>query len=196
MSHYFTNNENLKSEIKIINYSYNGYDLIFKSDNGVFSKEHIDFGSRLLLETFLKHYHGRGNILDIGCGYGYIGITIAKVLECNVTLSDVNKRALHLTKMNLEENKVSGKLIESQSYDNINDKYDIIITNPPVRVGKTILLNILLGAKDYLNDGGMLWYVLRKDQGAKSIKNILNDYYDIEIMEKSKGFYIFCCKKH
>ena len=195
MDHYFTNNENLKSEIKEIKYAYNSNDFIFLSDNGVFSKEHIDFGSRLLVDTFMKSKPQYGSILDIGCGYGYIGITVGKLLSSNVTLADVNKRALHLSKMNLERNHVTGKIIESNAYDSIDDRYDYIITNPPVRAGKKVLLDILIGAKDHLNEGGTLWYVLRKDQGAKSIAKELNKHYKIDLVEKSKGFYIFCCNK-
>ena len=194
MDHYFTNNQNLKSEIKEINYAYNGIDFVFLSDNGVFSKDHIDYGSRLLVETVMKSKPLSGSVLDVGCGYGFIGITVGKLLDSNVTLVDVNKRALHLAKMNLDKNKVVGKIVESDAYENIPDKYDYIITNPPVRAGKKVLLDILIGAKEHLNNNGILWYVLRKDQGAKSIEKELNKHYKIDLVEKSKGFYIFCCK--
>lgn len=194
MDHYFTNNQNLKSEIKTINYSYKNYEFLFYSDNGVFSKEHIDYGSKLLVETFLENYQNRGSILDVGCGYGFMGITISKVLDCKVSMVDVNKRALHLTKMNIEKNGANADAYESDAYASVEDKYDVIITNPPVRAGKEVLLNILVGAKDYLKENGELWYVLRKDQGAKSIEKVLNKYYSIQTVEKSKGFYVFCCK--
>ena len=194
MDHYFTNNQNLKSEIKTLTYSHNGSDFVFLSDNGVFSKEHIDYGSKLLLETFLQNHSAVGSILDVGCGYGFMGIVLAKVLQSNVTMIDINKRALHLAKRNLEQNKVSAKVLESNGYENIDEKYDVIITNPPVRAGKAVLLDILIGAKAHLKENGELWYVLRKDHGAKSMEKILNKHYQIKTVEKSKGFYIFCCK--
>ena len=194
MDHYFTNNQNLKSEIKKLEYFYEGKTFNFLSDNGVFSKDHIDYGSKLLLETFLENHKSVGSVLDVGCGYGFMGIVIAKILQSNVTMVDVNKRALHLTNRNLSENKVEAKIFESDGYQNINDKYDVIITNPPVRAGKKVLLDILIGAKDHLNENGELWYVLRKDHGAKSMEKILNEHYQVETIEKSKGFYIFCCK--
>lgn len=194
MDHYFTNNQNLKSEIKTLSYSYQGNEFTFLSDNGVFSKEHIDYGSRLLLETFLRNHTQSGSILDVGCGYGLMGIVLAKVLQANVTMIDVNKRALHLTKRNLENNKLKADVFESNIYENVKNKYDVIITNPPVRAGKQVLLDILIGAKNYLNENGELWYVLRKDHGAKSMEKILNEHYKVETIEKSKGFYIFCCK--
>ena len=166
------------------------------SDNGVFSKEHIDYGSKLLLETFLKNYKTSGSVLDVGCGYGFMGIVIANELQSNVTMVDVNKRALHLTQRNLNENKLTAKVIESNGYENVKDKYDVIITNPPVRAGKQVLLDILIGAKKHLNEKGELWYVLRKDHGAKSMMKVLNEHYQVETIEKSKGFYIFCCKMY
>ena len=101
LEHYFTNNENLKSELRKITYNYNGTELTFFSDNGVFSKDKLDFGSSLLLETFFKcKSPGNMKILDVGCGYGYMGIVIAKILGYEVTMCDVNKRALHLAEKN------------------------------------------------------------------------------------------------
>ena len=196
MDHYFTNNQNLKSNIKTLKYSYKNYEFNFLSDNGVFSKNHLDYGSRLLLETFLSCTFESKSVLDLGCGYGLIGIVIAKVLSTNVTLCDVNKRALHLTKRNLDENKVSCNIIESNIYENIKEKYDVIITNPPIKAGKKVVLDFLVNAKEHLNDEGMLWYVMRKDQGAKSIAKILEEYYEVKNIKKDKGFYIFCCKMY
>lgn len=194
MDHYFTNTNDLKSEIKKLDFSYNDYSFIFFSDNGVFSKSHIDYGSKVLLESFLNSGIKPKSILDVGCGYGFIGIVLAKLLNASVTMSDVNKRALHLAKMNISENNIKANIIESAGYENITDKYDLIITNPPVRAGKKVILDILEGAKDHLNEDGSLWYVLRKDQGAKSILKILEKHYKIENVKKSNGFYIFYCK--
>ena len=194
MEHYFTNNENLKSEIKTLTYKYDLYDFSFASDNGVFAKSKIDYGSICLVETLLKNRNEYSSILDVGCGYGFIGIVLAKVLNKEVDMIDINKRAIHLCNMNIKTNKVSGKGFESNIYENVNNKYDLIITNPPIRAGKQVVLGILEGAKDYLTENGELWFVIRKDQGAKSIEKVLNSVYETSIMEKSKGFYIFKAK--
>ena len=196
MDHYFTNNQNLKSEIREIDFSYNEKDFIFLSDNGVFSKDKVDYGSFLLLDTFLKNSKLKTKILDVGCGYGFIGITISKVLNTHVDMSDVNKRALHLTDRNIDKNKVDAKTIESDGYSNIKDKYNVIITNPPVRAGKKVLLDILVNAKEHLEKDGELWYVLRKDQGAKSMAKTLSEYYQVTNIDKSNGFYIYCLKTY
>ena len=193
MGHYFINDYNLKSEIKEFGVSFGGFDFKFKTDNGVFSKNGIDFGSKLLLETYLKEENITNNkVLDVGCGYGFIGITIQRVTDSYVDMIDVNKRAVHLTKMNIKRYKdFRGDAFISDAYENINDKYDVIITNPPIRVGKVKLLEILEGAFDHLTDNGRLYYVIRKDQGALSIKKRLEETKKIEIIAKDKGFFIF-----
>lgn len=196
MEHYFTNNENLKSELRDIKFSLNEYNFVFKSDNGVFSKNKIDYASLFLVKTFLAYKKKEySNILDVGCGYGFIGITLSKILNKHVDMIDINKRAVHLTKMNIDINKVDASAIESDAYQNVTKKYDLIITNPPIRVGKKILLNILKGGLEYLNKDGEIWFVISKDQGAKSIKKELENSAKVEIVDKSKGFWIIIAKK-
>lgn len=197
MEHYFTNNENLKSDIRTIYYQYQEYNFSFLSDNGVFSKNKIDFGSRLLVESFLKyHINIKGSdILDVGGGYGFIGITIAKILNSSVDIIDVNKRAIHLCERNIKLNEIkSCNVFLSNIYENIDKKYDYIITNPPIRAGKEVVLKILTEAKDHLKLNGELWFVINKDQGANSTKKALEKWYNIKIVEKSKGFYVFNAK--
>ena len=194
MAHYFTNETDLKSEIRTINYTNGSFSFVFKSDNGVFSKDHLDYGSKLLIETIIKNDIRNKSMLDVGCGYGFIGITLSKILDNEVTMVDINKRAIHLCEMNIKDNKVNAKAFESNVYENVKDKYDVIVTNPPIRAGKKIVLEILAGAKEFLNIDGQLWFVIRKDQGAKSIAKELENTYNLEIMEKSKGFYIFRAK--
>ena len=196
LEHYFTNNQNLKSELRHITYEYNNYKFIFSSDNGVFSKNKVDYGSRLLVETLLKNVIKVNlNILDIGCGYGYLGITIAKILKSSLTMADVNKRALHLAKMNSHDNKVDAQIIESNIYDQITQTFDIIVSNPPIRAGKEVVYQMLLGAFDHLKEHGELWFVMRKDQGVKSTIKVLNEKYETTIMAKDKGFYIVKAQK-
>ncbi len=191
MDHYFTNNDNLASEIRYINYNYGDINFTFASDNGVFSKNKIDYGSKLLVETFLNSSHLKiGDFLDLGCGYGYVGITLSKLLDINMTMVDINKRAIHLTKMNLKNNNVSADVYLSDGFANVSQTFDVIITNPPIRVGKDVLLKLLLDSASHLKDVGELWFVMRKDQGVKSVMKILEEKYICEVMAKSKGFYI------
>lgn len=191
LEHYFTNNSDLKSEVRTIFYQYQSTSFEFFSDNGVFSKNKIDFGSKLLVETILKNETRNNlNILDVGCGYGFMGIVVSKILDSNVVMCDVNKRALHLTERNIAKNKIRGSSILSNGYEKITGQYDLIITNPPIRAGKVVVLNIVIEAKNHLTKNGILWFVIRKDQGVKSIIKELEKYGTCEIVEKSKGFYI------
>ena len=189
MSHYFENDNNLVSDIKPFNININGNSFTFNTDNGVFSKGELDYGTSLLIRNVLN-LDIAGDILDLGCGYGPIGIIIAKLTNSNVYMSDVNKRAIHLTKMNAKKNNVSVTTIESDGYLNIDNKFDYVISNPPIRVGKKILYKLLIDTKEHLKENGKLIIVVRKEQGALSLIKDMKEYYNIEILDKSKGFMI------
>ena len=103
---------------------------------------------------------------------------------------------MNLAKKNAELNKVNINIFESNIYENINNKYDYIVTNPPIRVGKKILYQILFEAKEHLNKNGELWLVIHKDQGAKTLAKDLEKEYTVEIKEKNKGFYIICARNN
>ena len=196
MEHYFTNNPDLKSEIRELSYTFKNTQFKFLSDNGVFAKNKIDYASSFLTTLFISaHPQLKGfKVLDAGCGYGFIGITINKMTHADVDLIDINKRALHLCERNLKINKANGNVFFSDCYQSVKNKYDYIITNPPIRAGKDVVMNILLGAKEHLNGYGELWFVIHKDQGAKSTKKALETCYNIEVVGKSKGFYCFKAK--
>lgn len=190
MAHYFTNDENLKSEIKRVDTVIHSTSYYFYTDNGVFSKGELDFGTELLLKTFKYNYPQEKTLLDMGCGCGPIGIYASK-LGFTVDMSDVNKRAIHLSKMSLKEQGLKANVFESDAYENIDNKYDYIVSNPPIRVGKEKLYEIIMGAKDHLKENGELWIVVRKQQGAESlIRDMKEVYSSVEVITKKKGFYI------
>ncbi len=189
MNQYFENNKNLKSDINKINAKVKDTSFVFYTDNGVFNKKGLDYGTRLLLENIdLKN---KNSFLDVGCGCGPIGIYISKKTNMKVDMIDINDRALHLCKMSIKENNLSNiNVFKSDVYENVNDKYDMIITNPPIHAGKMKVYDIIEEAKEHLTKNGELWIVIRKDQGAKSLIKDFSEIYDFEIVTKDKGFYI------
>ena len=192
MGQYF-DNDNLPSNMVDTECFVLGHKFIFSTDNGVFSKDGLDFGSRLLLESIPLEEVG-GKVLDMGCGYGVFGIIINKLTSCHVDMVDVNLRAIHLTEINIKKNHCSNiDVFESNTYENIHSKYTSIITNPPIRAGKKIVYDILMNAKDYLEEDGRLFLVIRKEQGAKSLIVDLEKIYTVRILERKKGFYILEC---
>ena len=194
MAQYFEN-VNLPSEINEFNTYFLGTEFRFKTDNGVFSKEKLDFGTRVLLENLpLKEMSG--DILDLGCGYGVVSIILSKLIDVRIDAVDVNRRALHLMEMNIKLNKVSNiNFFESDCYSNIDKdkKYDYIITNPPIRAGKEVVYKMLKDARMHLKDNGYLYFVMRKDHGAKTAIKDVSDIYNCEILAKEKGFFVIRC---
>ena len=194
MSHYFENDQNLPSNLKKTTTTLFDQNYIFYTDNGIFAKRGLDYGSRLLLES-LPYEELNGPILDVGCGYGVLGIVVNKKTNLEVDMIDVNRRALHLSKRNIKENKCSNiNAFESNCYEKVTRKYQTIITNPPIRAGKKVVYEILLKAKDYLMNEGTLYLVIRKEEGTKSVISDLKNYYDVSIVNKSKGFFIIKAK--
>ena len=195
MAYYFDKNTETKSNEKTVHINIANKMYAFITDNNVFSKKGLDFGTRTMLEC-LDLNKVNGDILDLGCGYGPVGIYIKSNTDSNVDMIDINERALNLAKKNAKLNRVTVNIFESDIYSNVTKKYDYIITNPPIRVGKEILYKILVNAKDYLKENGKLIFVINKDQGAKSTMEYLKSYYDVNILDKNKGFYVFQCEKH
>lgn len=193
MSHYFENDKNLVSEIKSFNFAINDTNFIFNTDNGVFSKGELDFGTQLLIENVLK-LDIHGNVLDLGCGYGPIGIILKKMFDINVTMCDINNRAIHLTKMNAKKNSVLVDVINSDGFENITDKFDYIVSNPPIRVGKKKLYELLIDSKKHLKKSGELLIVVRKEQGALSLIKDMSVYFNVKVLDKQKGFLIISLK--
>ncbi len=193
MGQYFTN-EKLPSNIRKTECFVLGRKFIFLTDNGVFSKDGLDFGSRLLLDAIPLEEVG-GKILDMGCGYGVFGIVLAKVTKAHIDMVDVNLRALHLAKRNIVENNVDNiDVFESNVYENVPGKYSSIITNPPIRAGKKVVYEIVMKASEHLEKGGKLFLVIRKEQGAKSLIVDLEKVYNVEVIVKEKGFYVIKCE--
>ena len=193
MSHYFQDDPTLASNIKEITYEINGLTMHLLTDNGVFSKNKVDEGSLAFLKVLLPRDLGN-NILDLGCGYGTIGLTLAVVKkEARITLADINSRALALCRRNAELNNVSQRvtILQSDIYTKIEGKYDSIVINPPIRAGKSVTYKMYEEAKQYLIDGGSLLIVIRKAQGAESASKYIESIFgNVKLLDRRKGYHI------
>ena len=194
MEHYFIEKEHSASDFFEISQKFLDKIYYFKSCDNIFSKDSVDYGSYVLVNTVLKTEKLTGKVLDIGCGYGVIGIVLADNNKtASFVLADVNQTAVDLSVQNAKKNDIKNivSIVKSDCYQNIADTFDFIVTNPPIRAGKQTLLNILLGAYDKLNDNGSLIFVIKKKHGADSVKNKLAEIFKrVEVLKRDKGYYI------
>jgi 16S rRNA (guanine1207-N2)-methyltransferase len=165
----------------------------FLTDSGVFSKSGIDFGSRLLIESM--ELCSDAQVLDVGCGYGPIGLSAALLCPSgHVTMLDLNERAVELSKLNAIKNHITQvSIIQSNLFENVPEStFDAILSNPPIRAGKETVHQIFIQSHNYLKHGGCLWVVIQKKQGAASAKAKLETIYDqVEEVTKDKGYVIY-----
>lgn len=198
MSHYYSFDENLASKPRSVTYSINGIKFELESDIGVFSKNKLDFGSEVLIKSLLPENLGN-TLLDLGCGIGPIGLTLAYFHpELNVVCSDVNTRALALCEQNARKLKLDKRVtcLQSDIYIEIEGKFHSIVSNPPIRAGKKVTYEIYRGALEHLDEQGSLYIVIRKAQGAKSVKDYLEELFgNVTVLAKSKGYFVLMAKK-
>ncbi|MFD2657895.1 class I SAM-dependent methyltransferase [Gracilibacillus thailandensis] len=197
MDQYFSQSPDVASDPQTWQYLLRGKKFTFTTDNGVFSKNEVDFGSRVLIEAF--HVPDiDGPLLDLGCGYGPISIALAGFLpERSVVGVDVNERALSLAEKNAKQNKIANvSFKKSDILSNVTGQsFAAILTNPPIRAGKQIVHKMFEEAKEALLPNGELWVVIQKKQGAPSAKKKLTELFEeVEVVKKEKGYFIFCAK--
>jgi 16S rRNA (guanine1207-N2)-methyltransferase len=196
--HYYSRTQKVESNPNYWDYTLKKNSFRFKTDNGVFSKREVDFGSRLLIEAF-EIPEVDGLVLDVGCGYGPIGLSIAKsYLDRTVHMIDVNERAIELAKENASLNRIPNvEIYESDRLINVKESsFAAILTNPPIRAGKKIVHEIFEQSYEHLVSQGELWVVIQKKQGAPSaIEKLIELFSTVETIDKSKGYFIIKAKK-
>ena len=186
---YYAENPDAAHDIHELRVDLLGEKMTFLTDAGVFSKKMVDFGSQLLLKC-LEVNQGE-TVLDVGCGYGPLGLSLAKAYGVQATMVDINNRALDLARQNAERNKVEATIFQSNIYEQVEGKFDHVISNPPIRAGKQVVHEIIEKSKDVLEIGGDLTIVIQKKQGAPSAKSKMEDVFgNCDIVKKDKGYYI------
>ena len=189
--HYYTRDPQSESRPAECEYTFRGVDLRFRTDAGVFSRGEVDTGTRLLLEALPAEMGGE--ILDLGCGWGVIGVSVArKWPECRVTMADVNLRALDLSRENAKRNRAEVECVESDGMAAFAGRlFDAVVTNPPIRAGKQVIYRMFADASKSLKPGGALYLVIRKQQGAESCMKYLKTLFgEVEKLDRSGGFWV------
>jgi 16S rRNA (guanine1207-N2)-methyltransferase len=191
--HYYSRTQKVESDPKYWDYTLKNTLFRFKTDNGVFSKREVDFGSRLLIETFIMP-EAAGPVLDVGCGYGPIGLSIARTFQDrSIHMIDVNERAIDLAKENAELNRIKNvQIYESDRLLNVKEgNFAAVLTNPPIRAGKKVVHEIFEQSFQHLIPNGELWVVIQKKQGAPSaIEKMKELFTDVVVVDKEKGYFI------
>jgi 16S rRNA (guanine1207-N2)-methyltransferase len=203
MTHYFSENQDSELNMKEISENVLRQDLKFYVASGVFSKSRLDIGSRILIDNCIMK--DSWNVLDLGCGYGPVGIAIAKLYpKTTISMTDINKRAIMLTKKNITLNKLEKKrftVMQGDSYSPLRDKklenkYDTILLNPPQTAGKKLCLSMIKEAKDFLKPKGIIQIVARHNKGGSSFMKFMKEIYgNAEDICKSKGFRVYVSKR-
>ncbi|HGF7300292.1 TPA: class I SAM-dependent methyltransferase [Enterococcus hirae] len=193
-NHYYSQEPTTEHDFEQWSFELKGKNFQFVTDSGVFSRETVDFGSRVLIDTFnWEELPTDGKILDVGCGYGPIGLAIAFASQRFVEMVDINSRAVELAQGNANRNGIKQVDIhQSNIYEAVHEEtYAAIVSNPPIRAGKKVVHEILTEAYPRLKSGGTLTIVIQKKQGAPSAKSKMAETFgNAEIVHKEKGYYI------
>ena len=195
--HYFTDNRDLPSQRRKITYFFQGTEYAFTTDDGVFSKSEVDYGSHTLLKALVDE-PVTGSVLDLGCGYGVIGIVLKRTFpEIEVTGVDVNPRAIELAGINAQANGVPMEVLVSDGFEAVTGRtFDTIAVNPPIRAGKRVIYRMFEDAFAHLSDGGSFYAVIRRNQGAESAMNKLAELFDsCDLIDRDRGYWVLKCVK-
>lgn len=191
-NHYYTEQPDTAHDLEQWSFELKGKKFQFVTDSGVFSRETVDYGSRVLIDAFTWTELPEGKILDVGCGYGPIGLSLAYASQLPVEMVDINQRAVGLAEGNAKRNHIENvEVHQSNIYEEVKDTYAAIVSNPPIRAGKKVVHEILTGAYPRLKKGGTLTIVIQKKQGAPSAQKKMEETFgNVEIVTKDKGYYI------
>jgi 16S rRNA (guanine1207-N2)-methyltransferase len=197
VSHYYSENQDVPHSRKEVSFRFLDICITLITDSGVFSKDHLDPGSELLLQHISQQFN-KQTFCDAGCGYGAIGITVKKLFpNSSVTMFDINQRAVETAIENCKSNNVQCEVIHSDGFDKISESFDMIAINPPIRAGKSVIYRMFEEIEKHTNKEGILLVVIRKQHGAQSAMTKLTEIFgNCEMIDRSMGYWILKSIKH
>lgn len=194
--HYYSQNPDSHHYEKEFVYEIANHKLRFITDNGVFSKHRVDFGSNQLIETFMElgNMDGVKQVLELGSGYGPVILSLASLYpNCEYTGVEINQRSLELSKRNQTLNRINEVkwILDDVTQVDLNTEFQRVFTNPPIRTGKKVIQAFVVKAHEVLTKDGELWLVIQKKQGAESMLNFMEEVFgNAERLERNKGYWI------
>lgn len=195
MNHYFDASPTVTSQPKSVQFKIKDVSFDMETDSGVFSKSGLDFGTRLLIETVLPIASGK-RILDLGCGSGPIGIVMTKLAKAEVWMTDVNERAVSLTRKNCSTNRVKARIVRGDGFSKVQGLFDLILTNPPIRAGKKVYYAWFEQSPAFLAPEGSFIFVVQKKQGAPSAIAECQKYFtEVSVLARKSGYFVVSCRK-
>ncbi len=194
MTHYYSEKQFSEFDLKKIPINLKKVQFELFSASGIFSKDKLDKGSELLIENAIIEPNWQ--VLDFGCGIGVVGVSLKKLYpSINVTMLDINERAVMVSKKNVKLHNLDIKIIKSNLYSKINSKFDTILVNPPQTAGKELCFKIIEQAKDHLNSNGLLQLVARHNKGGSSLKKKMQELYgNVQETAKGSGYRVYVSK--
>lgn len=195
MEHYYSEEPTSELKIKKISQNIRRTEFEFYTSSGIFSKDKIDKGTLTLAESMIAGKNSK--ILDVGCGIGVIGIVAAKLFGANVVMTDINKRAVMLSKKNIELNNLKAEIYQGNLYEKIKDNdFDVVVSNPPQTAGKEICFQLIEESKDHLKQNGSLQIVARHNKGGKTLSKKMGEVFgNVEVIAKKSGYWVYLSVK-
>lgn len=189
--HYYSETQSSKERVNHFKETMLGKTLEFETVSGIFSPKKIDKGSEVLIKNCLIKDGQR--VLDLGCSYGAVGLTIAKVYDVKVVMTDINKRAIRVARKNMKLNNLDNvQVTQGNGFEKVDGKFDVILFNPPQSAGKELCESLIREAKDFLNENGTLQVVARKNKGGKSLSEFMEKTFgNLEVLGKSAGYWVY-----
>jgi len=195
-NHYFVKRPKSKPDLGILRTYFRGRLFEFVTASGVFSRTRIDPGTRLLIEFMILPE--KGSVLDVGCGYGPVGIAAATFNpNLRVVMTDVNERAVWLAKENAKRNALQNvEVKQGLLYEPVGDmRFEAILSNPPITAGMKIVEPLITEAPEHLVKDGLLQVVVRSKIGGKRLTSLMNRAFgNVDILARKGGYRILLSK--
>ena len=194
--HYYSETQTSELKPKKINASLRGLSIEFWTGSGVFSGKKVDRGSEILACNAIIKPGWR--VLDLGCGYGAVGIAVAKAFpNSEVVMTDINSRAVSLARMNRKLNRISNaSVVQGNMYSSVSGVFDAVLLNPPQTAGREVCFKMIVLSRDFLKKGGLLQVVARHNKGGKVLSEKMGLVFgNVGEIAKKSGYRVYVSKK-